>query len=56
MKSPAAIWELLEWQNDANCFSEQMLMRLEGDVQSCIDCDQVYSPDADAKCHQIGTC
>ena len=54
MKNPAAIWELFDWQIEESCFSEQMLMRLETDVQSCLDCDQVYSPGADAKCHQIG--
>lgn len=31
-----------------------MLARLKHDIQDCVDCDQVYSPDADAKRLLIG--
>lgn len=31
-----------------------MLERLKDDIQSCVDCDRVYSPDADAKRQLIG--
>lgn len=34
--------------------AERMLARLKDDIQSCVDCDQVYSPVADAKRQQIG--
>ena len=34
--------------------AQRMLARLKGDIQSCVDCDQVYSPDADAKRQLIG--
>lgn len=32
-----------------------MLARLKADIQRCVDCDLVYSPDADAKRQLIGT-
>ena len=53
MKDPAAMWNLL--QELDSCISEAMLARLQADLWACIDCDQVYSPKAEAKRHQIGT-
>ncbi|KAL3158521.1 hypothetical protein ABBQ38_010749 [Trebouxia sp. C0009 RCD-2024] len=34
--------------------AQDMLARLKHDIQDCVDCDQVYSPDADAKRLLIG--
>ena len=34
--------------------AERMLARLQDDIQSCVDCDRVYSPAADAKRQLIG--
>lgn len=34
--------------------AQRILARLKYDIQSCVDCDQVYSPDADAKRLLIG--
>ncbi len=56
MRDPAVIKDLVRLHGIDSDASKQMLERLQTDVQNCVDCDQVYSPKADAKRQLMGTC
>ena len=54
MKDPTLVKDLIRLNGHDGDTAQQMLKRLQADVQSCVDCDQVYSPKADAKRQQMG--
>lgn len=54
MRDPTVVKDLIRLNGHDGDTAQQMLKRLQADVQSCVDCDQVYSPQADAKRQQMG--
>ena len=54
MRDPTIVKDLIRLNGQDGDTAQQMLKRLQADVQSCVDCDQVYSPKADAKRQQMG--
>ena len=54
MRDPTAVKDLVRLNGINTETAQKMLQDLQGDVQQCVDCDQVYSPQADAKRLQLG--
>ena len=54
MRDPTVVKDLVRLNGINSETAQKMLQDLQGDVQQCVDCDQVYSPQADAKRLQLG--
>jgi len=54
MRDPTVVRDLVRLNGINSEIAQKMLQDLQGDVQQCIECDQVYSPQADAKRLQLG--
>ncbi len=54
MRDPTVVKDLVRLNGINSEIAQKMLQDLQGDVQQCVDCDQVYSPQADAKRLQLG--
>ncbi|KAA6417933.1 MAG: hypothetical protein FRX49_12091, partial [Trebouxia sp. A1-2] len=55
MRDPTVVKDLVRLNGIDSETAQKLLQDLQGDVQQCVDCDQVYSPQADAKRLQLGT-
>ncbi len=54
MRDPTVVKDLVRLNGINSETAQKMLQDLQADVQQCVDCDQVYSPQADAKRLQLG--
>ena len=54
MRDPSVVKDLVRLNGINSETAQKMLQDLQGDVQQCVECDQVYSPQADAKRLQLG--
>ena len=54
MRDPTVVKDLVRLNGIDSETAQKLLQDLQGDVQQCVDCDQVYSPQADAKRLQLG--
>ena len=54
MRDPVVVKDLVRLNGINSETAQKMLQDLQGDVQQCVECDQVYSPQADAKRLQLG--
>jgi len=54
MRDPTVVKDLVRLNGISSETAQKMLQGLQEDVQQCVDCDQVYSPQADAKRLQLG--
>lgn len=54
MRDPTVVKDLVRLNGFNSETAQKLLQDLQADVQQCVDCDQVYSPQADAKRLQLG--